>query len=72
MYNFSSTLIFKVFYSYKFQTTQCITVGWSYVPVLFIISRLNAVIFTWPALSNQKPDNLSAAGFFYTGELLYN
>jgi len=47
-------------------------VGWSYVSLLFIISRPNADIFTWPALSNQKPKELSAGGFFYTGELHYN
>ena len=68
MYNFSKTLTFIVFCSYKFQTTECITVGWPYVSVLFIIPRPNAVIFTWPALSNQKPNDLSAGRFFYTGE----
>jgi len=72
MHNFSSTLIFVVSYSYNFQTTQFVTVGWSLVLVLFIISHPNAVIFTWLALSNQKPDDLSAGGFFNTGELLYN
>jgi len=25
----------------------------------------------WSALSNQSADNISAGGFFYTGELLY-
>jgi len=27
---------------------------------------------TWPTASKQKPENLSCAGFFHTGELLYN
>ena len=72
MYNFSSTLIFIVFCSYKFQTTEYITAGWPYVSVLFIISRPDAVTFTWPPLSNQKLNDLSADGFFYTGELLYS
>ena len=45
MYNYNSTLIFIVFYSCKIQTTQCITVGWSYLPVLFVISSPNAVFY---------------------------
>jgi len=45
MYNYNSTLIFIVFYSCKIQTTQCITVGWPYLPVLFVISSPNAVFY---------------------------
>ena len=44
MYN-NSTQIFIAFYSCKFQTSQRITVGWSDLPVLFIISRRNAVFY---------------------------
>jgi hypothetical protein len=27
---------------------------------------------SWPTASNQKPENLSSAGLFHTGELHYN
>jgi len=27
---------------------------------------------SWPTASEQKPENLSGAGFFHTGELHYN
>jgi hypothetical protein len=47
-------------------------VGWSYVFVLFIISRPNAGFYNLAYASKQKPENLSGAGFFHTGELLYN
>ena len=33
-------------------------------------ARLESFL-NWPVLSNQSADNLSAGGFFYTGELLY-
>jgi len=45
MYNYNRTLIFIVFYSYKIQPAQQHSVEWSYVPVLFIISRPNAVFY---------------------------
>jgi len=72
MYNFSSTLIFIVFYSHKFQTPQCITVGGPMYPYYSSYHARKQSLFTWPALSNQKPNDLSAGGFFYTGELHYN
>jgi len=68
MYNYNSTLIFIVFYSYKIQTAQCGVVlcirnYWPYN------ARMESFT-TWPSASKQKPENLSVAGFFYTGELL--
>ena len=40
-------------------------------PILFDPLFPNAVFFTWPALSNQNADDLSADGFFYTSEVIY-
>jgi hypothetical protein len=36
------------------------------------LARMQSFFITWPASSKQKQDDLSIAGFFHTGLLLYN
>jgi len=45
--------------------------GWAYIQILFKPLRPIAFYFTWPALSNENANDLSAGGFFYTGDVLY-
>jgi hypothetical protein len=44
--------------------------GWTYVPILFNPLHPNAV-FNWPVLPNPDGNDLIAAGFFHTGEVLH-
>ena len=71
VYNYSITLTFIVFTATRFR--QLNTNRWNglmYPYYSTYSARLESFLSS-PALSNQSADNLSAGGFFYTGELLY-
>jgi hypothetical protein len=72
MYNYNTTLIFISFTAIKFSQHNSILWDDPMYPYYSSYHARMQSFTSWPTASNKKPETLSSAGFFHTGELHYN